>query len=257
MFIPICSPDNRLKDIGTNGLDSFSSIPLTSILEPSVFYPASGLDADPVRILSRSIRSFVCCSYGITRSEFWDEISRIGFRGYKMTFNRDLRREDVVPNGWVPNQLPTLSDGNMSILVNEQARCDLFANWSIWKRDSDGHWFSFLYISGEACAVFQGLYSRLRIIPTVICVIQPGEAFGGNWTNFFEPTGFFCRTVCALGQPPYMLTGGFHGKAFFSKSCWPNYSLVAKPQPTFVPTLFGRNEEIGRNKVLRLWKANK
>lgn len=175
-----------------------------------------------------------------------------------MTFSRDIQLDEVVPQGWIPSQLPTQSDGNLSILTDEQSKCELFAHLSIWTRCSDGHWFSFIFLSGEACAVFQGLYLRLRIIPAVICLIQPGEAFGGNWTNFFDSNGFFHRTVCEVGLPPHLLTGGSHGKQYFSNPCWPGYSLVAKPQPTFIPAdnFLGRIHPIGNGKVLRLWRLD-
>lgn len=157
-MIPLVDPHPDLAAVAENGLSPLRSIPWEGLLEHSVYYPASGLDADTVRLLSGSIKSFIYCSFGYTRQQFEEELRKVGFKGYRMTFERWISRSDIVPASWFPPIKPNALDGNLSILRTEESRGDLFGHWSIWKSSSDQRWFSFIFISGEACAVFQGLY---------------------------------------------------------------------------------------------------
>lgn len=271
-------PHPNLENIAANGLSNASRVPWEAILENSAYYPASGLDADPIRICAHAIRSFVYCSYGISSAEFQQELRTVGFKGYRIVFQRALHKYDLVPPDWRPALIPKSWDGNLEMLRTEESGCELFGHWSIWNRGDNGHWFSFVFISGEACAVLQGLYLHHGISPLMLCLIQPGEAMGGNWTNFFARDGFMHRLMQASGMPRYLLTGGYHGRSFHDQCCWPGYDLIDKPQPSFKPTRFGIEgldvlvhlfnpstvpspkptlmRGFGQGKVLRLWCRN-
>ena len=80
-IIPVSEPDNVLLSVALDGLPQTSPIPVEAILSASAFYPASGLDADPVRVLFPAIRSFIYCDYSVSRGQFDRELRTVGFRG--------------------------------------------------------------------------------------------------------------------------------------------------------------------------------
>jgi len=77
--------------------------------------------------------------------------------------------------------------------------------------------FSLLYLCADGVAAFQALYYANSASPKAVAVIQPGTAFGGNWTDFENPSGIFADTV--LGNPqgsPQILLNKGAGHSFES-----------------------------------------
>jgi len=70
--------------------------------------------------------------------------------------------------------------------------------------------FSLLFICSDGVDTFQALYVANRVAPKVVTVIQPGHAFGHNWTDFTDSEKVFARVVLAnpAGQPDKVLYGG-------------------------------------------------
>ena len=85
--------------------------------------------------------------------------------------------------------------------------------------------FSLLYLCADGVAAFQALYYANSASPKAVAVIQPGTAFGGNWTDFEDPYEIFARTV--LGNPkgrPQILLNKGAGYSFREQCCWPSYT---------------------------------
>ena len=80
-----------------------------------------------------------------------------------------------------------------------------YCSWSIFQLREDvpaihgPPRFSLLYLCADGVAAFQALYYANSASPKAVAVIQPGTAFGGNWTDFENPSGIFADTV--LGNP--------------------------------------------------------
>lgn len=239
--IPQQEPHQILTRIAADGHSFPDKFPMAAILESSAYYPASGLDADPVRILSPSIRSFVYCDNRIDLRQVEQEINTKGFRGYRLELKRQLNLADIFGEMTVPPRL---------------TRRFRFALWSLWQGETPNKWFSLLFVSGDGVDVYSSFYGSRGIQPTVLCLIQPGEAFGGNCTNFFDPAAHLYKAVSkSETRPKYLLVGGHHGKDFFSECCWPSYKLHCKPQPQYIPEdSFIDTHERGKGKVLRLWE---
>lgn len=190
-------------------------IPLNHILAESCYYPSSGLDASPVIILNGFIHSFVFADYGIKHTDYLKELSEAGFRGYKRLLERDVEKDEIVPPHWMPHMPIHFGDFNRpDCVLDGQRNYVSFGHWSIWKRqemfdDRIGPpMFSLFFLAGEGVACFQGLYERNDIAPKAVAIIQPGHAFGNNWTNFFDPDGPFWQTVeSSAGTPDYLLVG--------------------------------------------------
>ena len=106
-----------------------------------------------------------------------------------------------------------------------------YCSWSIFQLREDvpaingPPRFSLLYLCADGVAAFQALYYANSASPKAVAVIQPGTAFGGNWTDFENPSGIFADTV--LGNPqgrPQILLNKGTGYSFREHCCWPSYT---------------------------------
>ncbi len=85
--------------------------------------------------------------------------------------------------------------------------------------------FSHFYLCADGTAAFQALYVANHACPKVIAIIQPGEAFGGNWTDFEDQEKILARSVMnnPAGQPDYLLYGGWGWPEHNDRPCWHLY----------------------------------
>jgi len=186
-------------------------------LRESCFYPSSGLDASPVLLANGCVHSFVYVDYGTSRDAVLRALSSPGFKHYKLLLQRDVSKQELVPERWTPTVRYWFDDpGAHGRLMTAQQACEPFGVWSIWRRVAEQNeragplLFSVLFLGGEALASYDGLYRRVGVVPKVMALIQPGHAFGGNWTNFTDPMGPFWRAVTEDGAfPDYLLVGDY------------------------------------------------
>jgi len=203
--------------------------PIKELLADSLYYPSSAFDGDPIAYLSANIYSYIYVDYGFTVNDLEENLNNKGFLGYHIIQSVDADETELVPNGWTPIQ-PTAQDGKPE--KYEDWIKAPFAKWIVFQRNEglDDHHgaerFSLLYLCAEAVAAFQALYVSNNSSPLAIAVIQPGHAFGGNWTNFTDPNQIFARTVLGhpYGKPKYLLYGGAGGVELYRESCWPKYT---------------------------------
>jgi len=66
-------------------------LPLYDLLQNSLYYPASGLDGDPVRYFAGFIHSFVYADSSISKEAITEDLYRRGhgFTGYRVLFCKD------------------------------------------------------------------------------------------------------------------------------------------------------------------------
>lgn len=203
--------------------------PLHELLNDSLYYPSSHFDGDPVRYLAGNILSFIYVDYGHTYDAFVKALVT-GFRGYDLVASRSVTERELTPKGWHPTQ-PTKSDGD-SARYRDWIKKP-FCSWSVFQRreayqDSHGPFrFSLLYLCADGVAAFQALYVANAAVPKAVAIIQPGAAFGNNWTNFTDPKGIFATTVLGnpSGQPKILLYGGFGDHFDYRTPCWPDYQV--------------------------------
>jgi hypothetical protein len=202
--------------------------PLQALLKDSLYYPSCGFDGSPVKHLGGHIYSFIYVDYGYNKDAVFTQLEKNGFKGYRTLAQRDICKDELTPNGWSP-ELPKLLDGR---LENEKRWIKPpFCLWSILEREdkfTENHGpkrFSLLYLCADGSAAFQALYVSNHSCPKVIAIIQPGEGFGGNWTNFHDPEKILARTVMnnPAGQPEYLLYGGYGWPQWYQEPCWPWY----------------------------------
>ncbi|MBM3330101.1 MAG: hypothetical protein FJY67_11640 [Calditrichaeota bacterium] len=197
-------------------IDLASPFPAPDALSGCVYYPSCGFDGRPIQYCGGFTHSFVYVDYGYSRDRVFDELHREGaFRGYRIAGCREVARSELVgPCAWEVIQPDKQRDGDPVRYIDHIK--PPFALWAILDRlphfgaEHGPVRLSLLYIGGEAVASYQALFYSHGIAPAMVAIIQPGEGFGYNWTNFFDSRGIFARTVCgsAGGQPGYLLVGG-------------------------------------------------
>lgn len=225
--LPVMPVPQWLAGLSANAIMN-APFPLTQLLEDSLYYPSSGFDGDPVRHLAGNILSFIYVDYSRKHDELVEALHNPGFRGYELIATRSVTAKELTPNGWRPEP-PTHSDGDPSRYRDgiEQPFC----SWSIFQRGEGvpaSHGpsrFSLLYLCADGVAAFQALYLANSASPKAVAVIQPGHGFGGNWTNFENPTQIFATSVFGnpQGKPQFLLYGGIGRRDFYREPCWPNY----------------------------------
>ncbi len=217
-----------LRSVSRRTMDG-APFPLREILTDSLYYPASGTDGDPIRYLGGNVLSFIYVDYGVTRRRVRARIRRPGLRGYRLVGMREVRERELTPNGWTPLPLEP-RDG-------DPARMDWFikppfCEWYVFERTEEydeAHGperLSLLYLGADGAAAYQALYMPNGIVPRVIAIIQPGRGFGGNWTDFEDPTQILGRSVLQhnpAGIPKILLYGGIGQRRFYEEPCWPQY----------------------------------
>lgn len=219
----------------TSWLDSINSstipaiLPIHQILAHSLYYPAAGLDGDPIAYLAGNYLSFVYVDYGISRAVLLNTLSERGFRGYSIVAQRPVTQRELIPNGWTNH---TVSK-NIPVGIVGADQITPFCEWIIFQRSDEydirhgPERFSLLYMCADGVATFEALYVSNSTAPEAIAIVQPGHSFGGNWTNFADPDQSLHEVVLnnPHGYPTVLLYGGSGGTAPYTKPCWPEYSI--------------------------------
>jgi len=203
------------------------------ILAGSVYYPSSGLDYTPVVSFGGYSYSFVYVDYGIHKERV-EQAFHGGFAGYRLLGCNELDMGELEgPVPWAPIEIDRQIDGDPSYRTD--CRKSPFALWGVYERVSPGlaghrpERFSVLYVCGDGAAVYQALYYSNSACPKAIALISPGEGFGHNWTNFFDPRRVFARSVRMnpAGTPEYLMTAGNGACAGERIVKWPDYARLA------------------------------
>ncbi len=208
-----------------------------TILDGCVYYPSAGFDGLPVELLHKRLWSFVYVDYGKTHAELMSEVERAGFVGYRVVAQRSVSPPELAPHGFsgVPiAPAPRSSRGlDPRFVVAPDER---FCSWMIFEREPDRgeehgpHRFSLLYLTADGVAAYQALFVEGDgdPLPTVLAIIQPGTAFGGNYTDFSDPSAHLHETVAAhsRGMPPVLLYGGIGRASDYHDLRWPEYARL-------------------------------
>ena len=212
---------DRLKPEDVNA----GPLPVSDILNASLYYPASGFDGSVIKECNTrsrrlGIRSFVYCDYAVGEEAFLS--SQDDFLGYHVLAGRPVQKGEMAPSGWRPVIPPGV---DMERYVRYRDVWKPFAHWMVYERDADRteeHGparFSLLYVGGEGAATFQALYWSNRKSPSAIAIIRPGTGWGFNWTDFRNPDRPFAWVV--MNNPVEVPEWAFCVEEDFK---WPGYS---------------------------------
>ena len=204
---------------------------LQQILTDSLYYPACDIDGGVIKYCNEhydkfGINSYVYADYGIKEKRLKEYLD--GFYGYYLTKSRAISAANL---GFDLSQLiPECSDEDKERI--ELWRQKPFARYAVFERDFEfgpeigPEVFSLLYLCAEGITVYENLYIANGIVPKAMAVIQPGTAFGGNWTNYSDPDAPLAITVMkGKTMPNYFFYGGY-GYFSYEDFMWPGYRQI-------------------------------
>ena len=229
--LPEIAAPNWLRDLSCDTIQN-QRLPLREILHDALYYPSSGFDGDPVRHLAGNILSFIYVDYGYCQGEVTCAMTSPGFRGYSLIGIRPVDESELIATDQHSTTLYSADD--VPSHYRERIKKP-FSIWSAYQRQEEvpaSHGpsrFSLLYVCSDGVAAFQALYAANGLAPRVVSIIQPGHAFGGNWTDYTDPEQPLAKAVFGNngGQPDIILYGGYGKRKHLRAPCWPAYrSLV-------------------------------
>ena len=224
---------------------------LKELLKDSLFYPACDIDGELIRYCNMhfshlGICSFVYVDYHTGEERLLENLN--GFLGYHLFAHRVLHPADIGAD----KQMKMPDYINPEEYNRYQTDWKPFAHWAVLERDGEygeehgPKRFSLLFLGAEGVAAYAGLYLANKITPKGIAIIQPGHAFGFNWTNFFDWNAPLARTVrSGKSMPEYMFYGGYtYG---YNHCPWQGYSQIDRVDH-YYPTVF--------DSAMTVWKGN-
>lgn len=251
-----------MKSINNITKENFnSSFNLIDILQDSVYYPASGLDATPIEVFGNKYYSYINVDY----SQSYENVRKsmeLDFEkvGYKLIGIKDITKEELTPNGQTYSPIE-LNDYELKRLEDHQFINDLyysfassaFAIWAVYELENESananvkaKKFSLLHIRGEGCATFKQLYYHNKKNPKAIAIINPGEGYGDNWTKFTDYKFRFYQSIRrnvdnnGAEMPDYMLTNAAADEDGYF---WGDFAFAEK-FPTLECSLYKLEKEL-------------
>ena len=220
------------------------TVPVCQLLDRSAYYPACAYDGRVVQYSSAYCHSFVYVDARLPPNEVEVAISQSGaFRGYRLFGLRSLdvsELEGTCP--WSRIEVDPNTDGDPKRYAKYYV--EPFAHWAIFERDDafpESHGprrFSLLYVGGDGVEMFQRLYYSNGVAPSVVAIIQPGDAFGYNWTRYADPKQIFGRAVLGNSHcfPEYLFYGGRvcsdpdypWARGAYKQTCWPSHGQLIR-----------------------------
>lgn len=204
---------------------------LINLLTNSLYYPACDIDGGVIKYCNEhyeeiGINSYVYADYGMEEKHLKDNLDSIF--GYYPTKSRSISAADL---GFDLSQLiPECSDEDKERIYFW--RKNPFARYAVFERDYGfgpeigPEVFYLLYLGAEGITVYEELYLANGIVPKALAIIQPGTAFGGNWTDYRDPHAPFARTVYkGERMPDYLFYGGY-GLFSYEDLMWPGYRQI-------------------------------
>lgn len=237
-----------------------SSVPVPDLLGDSVFYPASGLDSDPMMYLGHHFWSFVYADYGFTPESTHAALGGGKFAGYKVLGRRSVTEDEIPLGRWNSESAGYLEGGN-----NREAReraTPPFAEWAVLERDygpdKPRELMSLLFVGADGVTLYKKLYLETGLTAACVAIIQPGDGMGDqNWTDFQNPTAYLAQAVLKnrAGSPRYLLFGGGGRAEWYKEPCWPIYNrCLAWPLERTQSSGAGNPLRSRREGALSLWE---
>jgi hypothetical protein len=203
--------------------------PVHLALKNSLYYPASGLDGDPIRYIGGYIHSFVYVDYAVREAKISASLldPRHRLKGYRLLFSKNVSEIDFSQNSGLVTHRQT---GKQLVVGRAPERPFDYALWTVLERldeFGDAHGprrLSFFFVGGEAVEVFRLLYMDNGQMPDVVAIIHCGVGWGGVCTDLAHRDGPLAHHVLDLckSHPQFVLYGVRANEC--SECCWPEFS---------------------------------
>lgn len=169
--------------------------------------------------------------YGISKEDFSNKFEEPFLRGYQVIHRESITEDQLTPNGRTVYISPEEDENNPNDPFFWDWMKKLHCEWLIFERDNNAYnpnhakRFSLLYLCADGAADYQAIYLSNQNRPKIIAIIQPGHAFGGNWTNFKDRKKIFAQSVFYSDDllPDYIINGGWGSRDFYDYPIWPEY----------------------------------
>ena len=202
------------------------------ILTDSLYYPACGVDWGVIKYCNEhydnlGINKFIYADYWIGETMLKNNLE--SFSEYPLGYYL-VESHSVSPSvlGFDLSLIPECSELDKEHILRWRRKA--YARYAVFEKDP--YWehgpdhFSFLFLCAEGLVVYENLYLANDIVPKAMAVIQPGAAFGGNWTNFNDPYAPFAKAVMkGKSLPNYFFYGGY-GPFSYCDLMWPGYRYI-------------------------------
>ncbi|MBM3211246.1 hypothetical protein FJZ33_03435 [Candidatus Poribacteria bacterium] len=202
-------------------------IPIYEILKDSLYYPCSYMDPTPLKLMTKYTSSFIYVDYGLEKEVLLEEYAKVGLKGYELLGMREMKCGDIIPPKYKSYfQTPAEEREMLDYCRSMSLPKDDYVIWTVWQRNSEfGNEYgprrlSMLAICHEAITAYEALYYLIETVPLVMVLINPGHAFGLNWTNLYQPGWLMHRIVVNNhnGLPRYLLQESDDAMPY-----WPEY----------------------------------
>ena len=216
-----------------------------NVFKDSIYYPACGFDGDVMSICMGYSHSFIyvdnlCLWESVGKERVYEFINTSRtFGAFNRVFQAEFSKSELMGQHSFPKEKLLYTDGEPSYGL---APKDFFAILTIFepKRGNRTYCHSdratklhvyeplaFLYVCDDGCFSYQDFYYSHNVKPKGVAIIQPGDAFGGNWTSYYERDKVFGRIVMnnKAGIPDILISGGRDSRGgHFRRNIWPEYS---------------------------------
>lgn len=214
------------------------SFDLIEILQNSVFYPSSALDGTAIKLLTNQYFSFVHVDYETSEVDVREAMMNdFESHGYDLIEIKNIPLKEIAPKGLNPEIFLPNATEHEKQRINDFSdlfyyrKIKPFAIWAVYEfnpaRNSNPNYsprFSLLHIGAEACITLKNVYEANGINPEIVVIINSGEGYGQNWTQFSNPDYRFHQTLLNnaninhVPMPQKVITN-------WNNFRWPGYQL--------------------------------
>ena len=170
-----------------------------------VFYPGSGTDGQPVQFFGsrHAAHCYAYVDYGITRDLVKRELNEHPFAGYRSVGRRELKMQDLTPNGWIPSIKPEVAPEALQATVPPYAFLEILERQPDFDDTHGPQRLAILILCADGVAAYDSLFCQATATAPFAVVLQD-HGFGGNWTTFGRG-GALENLASITGQLPKFL----------------------------------------------------
>ena len=222
-------------------------------LKRSLFFPACGLDFEPLLRFSNLCDTFVYADWNLAPGEVETAVRNLGC-GLRLEGEpRVVQREELGGNAAFPMGFRLSADESGSY---QRRMHEVSAPRDPWAREfrlcrcfgDVTRELTLIYVAAEGLATYTAMYGQHNIAPVAVCTIQSG---GNGWTRLEQPGGAMERLIETYEERPRLWIRGSWVNPYFGphrgRSSWLRYieQVAGECQPDAYAALEDDDEPEG------------